>query len=342
MDIKNVIAVWKKHSAEFEKFSGKRKSIQFFEILYYRITHGFSPQSYYQIPLNTEFSRRPLISDKAYRQLENRLNPRKAGVVPFDKWVQYCFYQANQLPSVNTIGFINKNFGLLNGKTIIPTVKNLSTFFNGAQLPIVMKPINGANGKGFDIIKSFNENNMSLTFSRNGEVSLRSFISLLFSGEIGDKGVILQNYIVQHSEIDAFYSNSVNSLRVVTHMDAKGSFSVDCAFMKFGAGNSITDNNNKDGRVFAFMDLKKGVLRKGFTGSFSLTPIDCHPDSGIKIPGYKVPYWRESLELAMRAHSHLPYFRHAGWDIAISPEGPLIIELNSYLAIAVYQKGAMI
>ncbi len=339
MGITNFINIWKDQSDEFQKISGKNKLRQLLEIFYYNRIHGFSPSSYYQIPLFSEFSKRPLISDKSYHILERRLNPRKTGVISFDKWVQSCFWKANNLPHANTLGFIKENVGILNGEPIKSTEKELSSFFYGSKFPIAMKPINGANGTGFDIVDNYNLENKILVLRQKGELSLKSFKSYLFKDKKGTDGFIFQEYINQHPELNSFFSNSVNSLRVVTHMENNCNFSVDCALMKFGAGKSITDNNNEDGRIFAFMDITNGFLRKGFTGSFSQFPIDQHPDSKLQISGYRIPFWKECLELAITAHSHLPFLRHIGWDIAISIDGPLIIELNSLLAISIYQKG---
>lgn len=339
MGMNSFIKIWKENSDEFYKFSGKSKFRQLLEILYFRKFHGFSPSSYYTIPLSTEFSKRTLLSDKAYNMLEKQLNPRKTGVVPFDKWVQSCFWKANNLPHAITLGFIKEKTGVLGGSVRKTTEKELSLFFCGSKFPLVIKPLNGANGIGFDIIDKYDPDRETVTLRQMGEQTLKAFKTTLFADETGKDGFVIQEYIDQHHEVDCFFSNSVNSLRVVTHMDKRGNISVDCALMKFGAGKSITDNNNTDGRVFSFMDITNGSLGNGFTGSSSQTPIELHPDSNLKIPGYTIPFWKESLELALTAHSHLPYLRHIGWDIAISSDGPLIIELNSFLAISVYQKG---
>lgn len=330
--------IWEKNAAEFQKFSGKSKLRQLLEIIYYRF-HGFSPVSYYAIPLFLESGKRPLISEQKYHELERYLNPRHTGVVPFNKWIQSCFWKGNGLPHAVTLGFIKKQSGVLNGKVLKGTEKELCSFFSKSELPLVIKPINGANGIGFDIIDKYNRADMTVTLRKKGEMTLKAFKSLLFSDNVGANGYVVQEYIVQHPEVANFFSHSVNSLRVVTHMDQNGDFYVDCALMKFGAGNSITDNNNVEGRVFAFMDIASGFLEKGFISALSHRPVALHPDTKYPIERYRVPFWKECLELALNAHSYLPFPRHLGWDIAISHDGPLIIELNSFLAIPIYQKG---
>jgi hypothetical protein len=264
---------------------------------------------------------------------------RKTGVVPFNKWIQSCVWKANGLPHAATLGFFNRKKGVLNGSAVKLSEENLTSFFKDADFPIVIKPIDGANGIGFDVIVKFDNKKNTVSTRKLGTISVNSFISCLFDNLEDPDGYVLQDYIVQHHDLSAFYEHSVNSLRVVTFMDNDKKISVDCALMKFGAGKAITDNDNVGGRVFAFMDTNDGSLSKGFTGSFSQLPIEFHPDSKMRIFQYTVPFWKESLELAMSAHQVLPYPRHLGWDIAISEKGPLIIEPNSFLAISVYQKG---
>ncbi len=333
-----ILKIWKQNSIKFQEISNKGRFKQLFEIIRYRF-HGFYPSSYYTIPLFSEFGKRPLISEADYIKFEKYLNPRKQGVVPFNKWVQSCFWKANGLPHANTLGFINKQTGILNGKTINTCRSELESFFMEANFPLVIKPIDGQNGIGFDVIDKYDNQKKYLVSRSKGKISIKSLLSSLFDQVEKNNGYIFQEYIMQHPSLVEFYPNAVNSLRVVTHMDKNQNFSVDCALMKFGAGHSITDNNNVDGRVFAIMDVNNGTLKKAFTGSFSQDELEFHPDSKQKIYQFMIPFWKECLDLALSAHRHLPFPRHLGWDIAISEDGPLIIELNSFLAISVYQKG---
>ena len=54
-----------------------------------------------------------------------------------------------------------------------------------------------------------------------------------------------------------------------------------------------------------------------------------HPYSGIKFSEFTVPFWDEIKDLVVYAHKHLYNMYSAGWDVAITPYGPLLIEGNS-------------
>ena len=47
------------------------------------------------------------------------------------------------------------------------------------------------------------------------------------------------------------------------------------------------------------------------------------------IVGKKLPCWTETLQLVAAAHGSVPGLRTVGWDLAITPDGPMIIEGNS-------------
>ena len=53
-----------------------------------------------------------------------------------------------------------------------------------------------------------------------------------------------------------------------------------------------------------------------------------HPSSGMDLIGFRVPYFKEALDLCRNAAKVEKHVRYIGWDIAISEKGPLIVEGN--------------
>jgi len=58
--------------------------------------------------------------------------------------------------------------------------------------------------------------------------------------------------------------------------------------------------------------------------------FDHHPVTGARVTGRLVPGWRDMAQLAVRAHATLPGRVFIGWDIAMTAEGPKILEGNSF------------
>jgi Sugar-transfer associated ATP-grasp len=57
---------------------------------------------------------------------------------------------------------------------------------------------------------------------------------------------------------------------------------------------------------------------------------DVHPDSGKPVTGVTLPNWEDSVELCLRTASSLPELRLQSWDVAMCPDGPLLIEVNDH------------
>ena len=53
-----------------------------------------------------------------------------------------------------------------------------------------------------------------------------------------------------------------------------------------------------------------------------------HPETGARILGLQLPYLDEVLDLAREAASILPQARCMGWDVALTPSGPVLMEGN--------------
>ncbi len=56
--------------------------------------------------------------------------------------------------------------------------------------------------------------------------------------------------------------------------------------------------------------------------------MQAHPDSGVRFTGKRLPYWDRILEVCSRAAPITPKVRSVGWDVALTPSGPVIIEGN--------------
>ena len=59
---------------------------------------------------------------------------------------------------------------------------------------------------------------------------------------------------------------------------------------------------------------------------------ETHPMTGIQLEGFQVPMFFEACELAKKASKVVPQVRYVGWDIAITPDGPALVEGNNYCA----------
>jgi hypothetical protein len=59
--------------------------------------------------------------------------------------------------------------------------------------------------------------------------------------------------------------------------------------------------------------------------------FDRHPVTGAPVTGRIVPCWPALAALAVKAHRIVPERVMIGWDFAITPDGPMLLEGNSFL-----------
>ena len=152
-------------------------------------------------------------------------------------------------------------------------------------------------------------------------------------GYIKEGSYIFQEAIDQHEEINNVFSNSINTVRIETYLNKNNEVQIIGGFMRFGFGRSYLDNISSGGFMVP-IDFKKGILHdKGYTaminGSKTITK---HPTTGYLISGFKIPFFQDSIKLCKKFAQRIPN-RIVGWDVAITPTGPLIIEGNHDAAI---------
>ena len=138
---------------------------------------------------------------------------------------------------------------------------------------------------------------------------------------------VLEEPLAQHEQMARLHPQSVNTLRIVT--DRVGD-TVHIAYivLKIGRGGSFCDNSGQGG-VICRVDAGSGKICSVATDDY-FEIFETHPDTGIRFEGYRLPMVPEAIALAKRAALVVPEIRHVGWDVAITPQGPVLIEGNDY------------
>ena len=144
---------------------------------------------------------------------------------------------------------------------------------------------------------------------------------------------VVEAFIKQHPEMCKLSPTSVNSLRFVTFssntepVTADGKM-VDIAYsiVRFGRKGSIVDNLHSGGMV-ANVDLETGCLSTDGADRNGQLWVK-HPDTKVTIKGFKVPCFEEARQMVLDAIATHQVEGYIGWDIAISEDGPMLLEVN--------------
>ena len=135
----------------------------------------------------------------------------------------------------------------------------------------------------------------------------------------------IEEAVTQHEEMNRLYPKSVNTLRICTVLTDRG---VRHMYTILRMGNGKDVDNATSGGLYTWVNSDGTLSHLAFCDK-KAEYYDRHPITGIVFDEFKVPLYEEAIELCKRAALVVPEVRYVGWDVAISPDGPVIIEGNS-------------
>ncbi len=146
---------------------------------------------------------------------------------------------------------------------------------------------------------------------------------------------VVEGLIIQHPDMSLLNPSSVNCMRVMSISSesipvTKGGKYADIAAisLKMGGDSSVVDNLHAGGGVVAGVDVITGVVLTDGV-NWDGESFRCHPVTGTEIRGFKIPYFEEAKAMVYEMIEKLHITGIVGWDIAISEDGPVLIEPNA-------------
>jgi len=152
--------------------------------------------------------------------------------------------------------------------------------------------------------------------------------------------IVIQPHVQTHEDLADLALDALPTVRIVTILDEAGAPEVVSATLRLAAVRDTHVDNMKAGGLLAPVDLAHGTLGlacKGYGGGDHAT----HPVTGAAIVGRVLPCWEDATRLAVRAHAAaFADYALIGWDVAMSPAGPLLIEGNGKPSVLLSQRAA--
>lgn len=174
---------------------------------------------------------------------------------------------------------------------------------------VIIKPIDGDGGVGIEKI--------NINSKTDGKKLYRQLRKT--------NQVLVEDFIKQHPDMDKLYKNSVNTLRMFTfYKDGKVTFLQ--GILKIGNGGVV--DNFSSGGMYTFVNKNGKVIAPAIDKNDNV--YEKHPKTKTDIVGFKVPMFKEAVKLVKEAAKEVPEIAYVGWDVAISKDGPVLIEGNSF------------
>lgn len=153
---------------------------------------------------------------------------------------------------------------------------------------------------------------------------------------------LAQKQIVNHEVLQRINPASVNTIRFITLCTPRTNDDpvlVVPPLLRVGTTGVAVDNWATGGLAIA-IDGRGCLKGPGFykPGHEGHEPrVAKHPVSGIRLDGIPIPEYVVACDLVLRAHGLLRDLTIVGWDVAITPEGPVLIEGNDNPEISLHQ-----
>lgn len=154
-----------------------------------------------------------------------------------------------------------------------------------------------------------------------------------------DEGLtIIEAFIEQHPVISHIYPHVVNTIRIHTMRGSDGINIVLMAELYVPSGGEKDTVHSKKDTYTIFIDQESGKLwdkaykRTGELGIITYGEM-CHCDTNAIFGDITIPYWDEVKAMVIDAASYITELAYIGWDVGITPGGPVIIEGNAISGI---------
>ena len=181
----------------------------------------------------------------------------------------------------------------------------------------VVKPIDQSGGFGVEKIRT-DEN---------------SDLKALYDRFMQNKQYLLEEVVEQVDYMNELYPKAVNTIRLVT-VRYKGQTHIVCSVVRIGNKGNEVDNFHSDG-MFSTINEKGVIDKPAMDRSTNLYSV--HPYTNTPIEGFVIKDYDKLVEFVKKAAEVVPEVGYVGWDVAISKNGPTLIEGNHLPGYDVYQ-----
>ncbi|MFJ4225209.1 sugar-transfer associated ATP-grasp domain-containing protein [Microbacterium sp. NPDC089695] len=140
---------------------------------------------------------------------------------------------------------------------------------------------------------------------------------------LSKKQVLVEEVIRQHADLAAVCPGTVNTTRVTAFFDGEKTHILAIA-QKFGRG-AVSDQMSFGG-FYTMLDDDGHAIGPGYDshGHVHVT----HPDSGFTIADFQLPLMDQVREFVDQAARVVPQVQYVGWDVVVTPDGPVLVEGN--------------
>jgi len=296
---------------------------QFRDLCVVAIRHGLDAQVYYMFELyrserrarTSGYLTRYEMKNGLYKVLTWQVSKTKRRIMLGDKLGMYRICEENGIPTIPILMIAED--GKLDYRCARPA---------GLERDLFIKPRQSKGSRGTEAIryaggKYITENGATLDFEGLIELIAR---------RSKEEPILVQPLIRNHPGLADLADQALMRIRVITCLDDAGRPVITHAVLSNLC--KLETSWPIDIELGAAIDLESGVLgmMTGDKAEMWLDWSEDHPVTHARVLGRVVPCWSEVRSIVLAAHTACNDRLLVGWDVAIGPNGALLLEGNSY------------
>lgn len=299
------------------------------DFLRLRRTKGIIRDEYYQFEFEqrSEEFRRNFLGENEQRFYLDLLNPVKYYTLSRNKYLTHKILSDTGVRKSELYCYYQPEGRIYDSDEIASNVADVCRILGQKGVSqCVIKATENSHGEGVVVVREveYLEDDCRMHYF-NGDSALLSEILTIHP-------LIFEGLIKQTEQFAGFNSSSVNTVRFMTTLYPSGDVKIVAAFIKIGREGSCVDNAGAGGNVDVCVDVESGRTQYAirYDGWRNIHEIDLHPDSGAPLNGVVIANWEQIKSEVVKFQQAMPWCKAAGWDVAITDEGPLVIECNDF------------
>jgi hypothetical protein len=196
------------------------------------------------------------------------------------------------------------------------------------QADLFVKPVHGRGGRGAE---RWDYAGKGLYRLGSGELHAAEQLLDRLRSRSRSQAYLVQERARNHPAMRDLTNGALNTVRMISCLDEREQPELIGAVLRMAVGGNVTVDNVHAGAIAASVDLAEGRLwRATYMGVDAARGwVDHHPDTGAQITDRILPMWDDVCDLVRRAHSAFHDWVVIGWDVAITADGPRLVEGNS-------------
>jgi hypothetical protein len=143
-----------------------------------------------------------------------------------------------------------------------------------------------------------------------------------------DGGYLFQTRLAPHPDIAKVVGNQISTVRMFVLVDDQGPLLLRASW-KIASGATVADNFWRIGNMLGGIDVDTGKVIRVLRRTEKGTEIaEKHPKTGVRFNDLVFPEWKSMCEVVMRGAAAVPSCHFQGWDVALTDQGPVLVELE--------------